>query len=510
MSNSIGPDRESSWTADLDSSCGLSRLCTAVVLLSLFSGSGCTGSKPGDTGNQQSDGGDEGTEQKSGGESDSDADSGVSISTPELDEGGEVGGDSDDDGDDSGNEGVDVDTPRFDFSIPDAEMQCPGGDGYDFSVIWIANSEQGTVSKIDTKSAVEIARYRTGPRADTDPSRTSVNLQGSVAVANRTGSVTKIAAVVDHCVDNNGDGMIRTSQGPNDLLAWGEDECVLWHHDLGYTPTGAVNDGGPRGLAWDAGTENPDDPCADTRPNVWVGWRDQPTGASIVRRIDTDGNMDDEVRIDNFVGNWGHGIYGGASDRDGNFWGLGTYISAGGGQQPTGTLVKIDAVTMEVTRYPAPGVVVMYGMALDAEGNPWATQYSSPARLFQFDLATEKWIDHGSPPGSPAPSVLRGMMIDRSHQAWVAANNFCGVSQFDTKEKRWVNGLIPLAGCLEPVGISIDSEEFVWVVDREAALAYKVDPVSHDAVTVEGLVRPYTYSDMTGAGLKLQVDPPAR
>ena len=46
-------------------------------------------------------------------------------------------------------------------------------------------------------------------------------------------------------------------------------------------------------------------------------------------------------------------------------------------------------------------------------------------------------------------------------------------------------------------------------VDQGNSTAYKVDPDSYDVVnTVEGLVQPYTYSDMTGSGLDLVVNPP--
>jgi hypothetical protein len=58
------------------------------------------------------------------------------------------------------------------------------------------------------------------------------------------------------------------------------------------------------------------------------------------------------------------------------------------------------------------------------------------------------------------------------------------------------------------VGVSIDVEGSVWVVDRGANVAFKVQPDSYTVETVEGLVGPYTYSDMTGAGLGLVVNPP--
>ena len=50
--------------------------------------------------------------------------------------------------------------------------------------IWIANSAEGTVSKIRTETMVEEGRYLTRPDGAGDPSRTSVSLRGNVAVAN--------------------------------------------------------------------------------------------------------------------------------------------------------------------------------------------------------------------------------------------------------------------------------------------------------------------------------------
>ena len=86
-----------------------------------------------------------------------------------------------------------------------------------FDFIWIANSSQGTVSKIDTKTGVEQARYYTGPGAS-NPSRTSVNQYGDVAVSNRDpGSIIKIMALKAKCIDKNNNGMIATSAGPNDI-----------------------------------------------------------------------------------------------------------------------------------------------------------------------------------------------------------------------------------------------------------------------------------------------------
>jgi hypothetical protein len=78
------------------------------------------------------------------------------------------------------------------------------------SFIWIANTGEGTLSKVHTVTAVEVARYITGPYGTAnDPSRTSVNRHGDMVVTNRNPnltarpSVTKFAANESDCVDRN-------------------------------------------------------------------------------------------------------------------------------------------------------------------------------------------------------------------------------------------------------------------------------------------------------------------
>jgi hypothetical protein len=118
------------------------------------------------------------------------------------------------------------------------------------------------VLKIDTETLIEVARYRTG-QPGADPSRTSVNLKGDVAITNRDGSITKIGAIEDQCKEKNGQPGIQTSTGPNDVLAWGADECVLWNTAL--MPAS-------RPAAWTSGDLiDPDNPCSGfTGEKVWT------------------------------------------------------------------------------------------------------------------------------------------------------------------------------------------------------------------------------------------------
>ncbi len=372
---------------------------------------------------------------------------------------------------------------------------CPDGGGmsteYEFSIIWVANTAEHTVSKIDTKTATELARYATGP-GDDDPSRTSVNLLGDVAIGNRHGSVTKIAAREEGCVDGNGDGAIQTSTGPGDVLPWGQDECVSWRTEVGFMPQGdASNQGGPRAIAWDAGQHSATG--CHAQPKLWVGFRDQPKNEAKVLRLDGEtGAIEDEVVVPDWKCNWGHGTYGGATNADGDFWGLGTLA----------TLIHIDAVTLAVTRFDHPDEPVLYGIALDQAGNPWMAGWDG--HIWHFDVATETFEDKGG----GTPRRLRGIAIDSRGQAWAAGNDSCALVQFDTRWNKFVQTGIALPNCDEPVGVSIDVDGFVWVVDRYADRAYKVDPSAYTSVEVGGLVNPYTYSDMTGAGLGLVINPP--
>jgi hypothetical protein len=392
-------------------------------------------------------------------------------------EGGDAhGDDTDDDGD-----GVKFDIPSPSSGDPGCGEAQPA-----FSYIWIANSSQGTVSKIDTKTGIEEGRYRTSPAGSESPSRTSVNQYGDVAVGNRNGNgyITKIAATLDRCVEKNGIPGIQTSTGPDDILPWDEDECVLWS-----TPV-TIGSNGPRAVAWEGGEIDPFT-CENTVPNprLWVGWDTSPQ--RVVRVDGETGAVLDDVNLGSASGR----IYGGGVDGDGNMW----MVNRGANR-----LIRVDAVTLAVENWGIPGVP--YGMGVDANGDPWINTYSQGAgndRMWRFDTALEQFVDTGSGGG-----YYRGMNLDRQGRAWVAGNQPCRLGVWDAVGDAMIDDSIALPGCGTPVGVSIDHDGFVWVVDQNGT-AYKVDPDTHQIeLTVTGLTGPYTYSDMTGAGLNLVVNPP--
>ena len=385
-------------------------------------------------------------------------------------------------------EAVDVtgdDGPKFDVGkAPDVGSNpCGEGDGKPkFSNIWISNSPEGTVSKVNTFTGVEEGRYRAGPNVP-DPSRTSVNLVGDVAVVDRNGGIMKVAAEQKNCVDTNGNGQIDTSTGPGNVLPWGTDECVLWHKPL---PSSGQR--GPRPVAW----EGFYDPltCTGTSDRVWVGHYDQGANLGHFYRLDgKTGATLDTVDVAPWSGQ-SYGPYGGAVNKEGDFWVLGWN---------TGPLVRIDGETLEVRTWPTPAGAFVYGFAVDKNGDPWAAGGNSYHR---FDVQTETWQS------TFQGASMRGLQADIAGNMWIAEDSPCGVHKVDANTGNHIT-LFQIPGCSVPVGVSIDVEGFVWVVDQGSNSAFKIEPAGPSlALSVGGLVGPYTYSDMTGAGLSLVANPP--
>ena len=377
----------------------------------------------------------------------------------------------------SGTTGTDTTTGDPDTGV---DTDCGFGD-IEFSFIWISNSPEGTVSKIDTETLIEVARYRTGD-IGADPSRTSVNLKGDVAVTNRDGSITKIGAINDHCKEKNGQPGIQTSTGPGDVLAWGADECVLWNTPL---------EPGSRPAAWTSGDLiDPQNPCSGfTGEKVWTSG---PTGGdAFVYLLDGEtGQIIDQVLVVGADG--GLGIYGGAVDQNNDFWGV-TYSA--------GPLVHVSYDNMMAETIPLP-VGSAYGFTVDAKGRSWVGGWDG--NLQRYDPMTKTWTKATIP---PQYQVLSRGMNDANGELWIAALfEPQGLMRIDTDTANFIEhiGAATLVGIQEPTGASIDVQGKIWLVDqsKDGGGAFVYNPMTKKATWVGGLNGPYTYSDMTGYALK--------
>ncbi|PRQ06732.1 hypothetical protein [Enhygromyxa salina] len=366
--------------------------------------------------------------------------------------------------------------PKWDLgTLPDSAFNCGQGGGNgsdpDFSFLWAANSTQGTISKIDTKTVTEVGRYIVRPDSNGSPSRTSVSLSGHVAVANRSGGVTKIYAREDYCEDTNGMPGIQTSNS-NQFLPWGQEECVAWHTPMNYQSQ--------RPVAWGAGTFN-EGGCVWDDEELWTSGTNNNGTIDVYVLDGDDGSTKEMVAIP--TGGNGltasfYGIYGGAVDGNGDFWGsqLGS----------SGRLVRVNRDDMSYDIWDTPNNGSWYGMTVDSEGYVWLCS-STVAR---FDPADETFqtASVGGYTGCMADAAEDGLLwMSTGGQGVVGVNR-------DTLlvEKMWNAG--------GSYGVSIDFEGYVWTV-AYGNTASKIDPETGQFWTYNGLVGAYTYSDMTGYAL---------
>jgi len=350
---------------------------------------------------------------------------------------------------------------KFDLGAqPDASIGCEGGNGGggggpDFSYIWIANSAESSVSKIDTQTLVEEGRYITRPDTNGNPSRTSVNLNGDMAIANRSGGVTMIYAIPERCANP-----ANTSTGSADVKPW-PDGCVGWHTPFAYASQ--------RPMAWTQG-EFDTSTCRYENTKLWSSGAN--ASIDVVLMDGETGVVEATVPIPGVAPNF-YGIYGGAVDASGNFW---------GSQLGQGFLIRVDIDDYTVSTWPMP--TSGYGMTVDSQGHVWTCSYE----VARFDYATQTWA-------TAVAGGSGGCMEDGMGTLWLANNPMVGV---DINSMAVVQ-TIPLPNYVH--GISIDFYGYVWGPAINNNEAYRVDPVAGTIDTVTGLNYPYTYSDMTGFAL---------
>jgi len=251
-----------------------------------------------------------------------------------------------------------------------------------FPFINVAASGRGTVVRTNTETGEIVGEYRTAPEGyGLNPSRTTVDLYGNVWTANRDevetlngvphGSTVKIGLMVggirvdatgspdssggylappfgyNTCVDRDGDGLIRTSMGLDDILDWpditdgsggvdglvqdAEDECILIYQRL-----------------YDA--EQARHVSVDADNNVWVGG--YPFELRMFYKLDgTTGAI-----LDSFdAREIGCGGYGGLVDGNGILWSVG------------GPLLRYDPATHSGFCIQEYG----YGLGVDTNGYIW-------------------------------------------------------------------------------------------------------------------------------------------
>lgn len=397
------------------------------------------------------------------------------------------------DGDDDGSSSSSGGGPKFDVgtNVDVPEGECSEECGFsDWSYLFVANSGEATISKINTRTLTEEGRYRTRPDGSGNPSRTSVSVDGrAVVVANRMGGVTKLWARPELCNDGNGNGMIDTSNGAGNVLAFADEECVAWHTPFPNATT-------QRPVAWTSGAFDTTS-CAWENQKVWTAnaegtpgatWPcDGAAGINVFRLDGETGVVEEAIAMPDVTCGGTFGPYGAAVDFNNDLW---MYIWS------AGTLVHVDYETLEYETLPGGS----YGITVDNEGRVWIDSGS------RYDPTTLTWANKVPANGLPG-SGGSGVAVDTMGRVWTATQG--GIGWIDA-ESMAVGDTVPLPEGGLYRGIAVDVDGYIWAVLLGGSTAHRIDPITYAIETVNGLNSPYTYSDMSGGQLSnVTCNPPA-
>lgn len=351
--------------------------------------------------------------------------------------------------------------------------------------IWVPNSNGNTISKVDTETGNELGRYRVGP-SYSNPSRTTVDLQGNCWVGNRyTGTAVKTGLFeAGQCIDRNGNGTIETSQDLNndgditgsEILPWGQDECVLYEVVLipGYEGTFVPGEyTGP--YTSDDWYVSPRGFAVDASNNVWVGtsntmkyfYIDGETG-TILKTID--------------VSPSGHNAYGAVIDKYGILWSSGN----------PGPDIRLNPSTEAVNTWNVGHFV--YGIGLDYQdhlfGSGWYEQKFSRINIL---TKTKDWTKYTG--DWPSGDGDRGVVATQDNDVWIANSGSGYVSRYDNEGNRLAT--IYVGG--SPTGVAVDAAGKVWAVNLNGYIE-RINPETNSVDLSKYIVGTshYGYSDMTG------------
>lgn len=335
--------------------------------------------------------------------------------------------------------------------------------------VWVANSAEATVSRIDEERLAETARYATGAA---EPSRVAIDAEGDAWIANRAfdgqSTLIEIAGTEARCADLNGNGTIETSRGPSEVLPFGADECVLRSFEVGAPReiARALAIDGDRGLDEISGGD------------LWVGLHD----GQAVEEIDgTTGALLQRIPTPGFA------PYAAAFDP----WGT-LYLISRDGQ-----LARIDRTTtpptLTIVEVPL-ACWLLYSLAIDREGRVALSGFSCD-RATLYDPGRNSFTSI-----TTAPSPRGAISGDRLYLAHTGASvSELGLDPFTVRRTFDLTGE---AGPTETIGIALG--RYVWAISRESAagapgVATAIDPASGSILgSVPVGFAPHTQGDLTG------------
>jgi len=384
-----------------------------------------------------------------------------------------------------------------------------------FPFVNIACSGRGTIVRIDVNTGQILGEYRTAPDGmGRNPSRTTVDKFGNVWVSNRDeagfsggrpkGSVTRVGLVIggtrvnadgtpnpsgqylkppfqySTCVDRDGDGLIKTSRGLGNILAW--------------TNAGGADTNG--------GVSTADDECIINYTRV-IGTNTRTVAIDANNDIWTGGSNSEHEKISGVAGqpipgtqfNLGCGGYGGLVDGNNVLW----------SSRFNANLLRYDATSA------AGGCLNTshgdYGLGIDpTTGEIWHTNLDGNrvAKLAPDGTLLAAY-QHGE-------RYAQGVVVDGTGNVWVAhALSYPSRTVGHLRTDGTFVGNVQLPGGFGPTGVAVDANGKVWVANYNSNNAMRIDPAAGPiggggfpigavdmTVNLGADATPYNYSDMTG------------
>lgn len=361
-------------------------------------------------------------------------------------------------------------------------------------LIWIANYKVGTVTKIDTRSGAIVGQYYSSrlpsqvlpdnmpgqidiPAQGSSlqsPSRTAVDLDGNMFVANRAnvqtgcqGSLTKIAGSKAYGIDTNRNGIIDTSSGAGDIRS--DDECLLWTVKVGKPNTWV------RGVA------------VDSENNVWAST----FGDAVLYRLNGEtGELMQTIDMKAETGNSAVQIYGLAVGRDGAIYS--TSLDAKWAARIDPKSVAGSRIRLQQTAFQG------YGLAVDANGVEWIARWEPGG---ETNLQMVDWSTTPATVGyrsSPYSGRTRGVAIDGNGFIWAANFDANALLKFSPLG----NYIASYGVATGPIGVAVDSLGKIWAVCQTSNTCTRIDPATGVRADFSAGGEPYSYSDMTGFQLR--------
>jgi len=340
--------------------------------------------------------------------------------------------------------------------------------------LWIANAGRGTVARINGRTGSLVSTHRAG----SSPSRTALDLNFDVYVANRAFNTQGTVQKYDASCTCPGADPYRVCS-----------ECTLWTRNVGtYNEVLRAIGVAPTGEVW-VGSYNGRrifrlDPATGNYSDVNIGLSENLDG-------------DDVFSLD-----WP--IYGLVVDRDGLIWTAG--LNSG--------IQCFDPTLGQMCgRFTIPGCNRSYGIALDRDQNIWFGGWTcNNIGVLNRASYEAEVLAHPADWWNRTPSIrsypvsgmsyTRGIAVDGDGQVWVASSGTDRIFQFDPGIGGYRRSI---ATCDLPIGVGITEEGDVWSMCyySNRARAHRLDSgaLRYDVYLGSG-AGPYSYSDFTGFQLR--------